>query len=962
MNPERWQQIEALYHAAAARPAGERAAFLAAVCGGDERLRQEVEALLDTPATAKGILAAPALAMAVEMVDDSTGAVLTGRRIGVYHLHERIGAGGMGEVYRARDTRLGRDVAIKILPLAFMEDRDRLARFEREARVLAAFTHPNIATIHGVEDGGDVRALVMELVDGETLAERTRRGPMPVAECVPLARQIVEALDAAHDKGIVHRDLKPANVKITTAGAVKVLDFGLAMAALQHGALASSAPTVTATSQGTIAGTAPYMSPEQARGQPVDKRTDIWAFGCVLYELLTGRTAFARETVTDTLAAVVNGEPDWTALAESVPRPLTRLIRRCLAKDPRQRLRDIGDARFDLQEAISEPLGDHTAPAPGAAGRVRLLAVAAASLVVGAGVAGVAVWSFAVGARPSGSAEAPSASVRVHRLTDARGLEEFPALSPDGRSVAFVAPAGGNLQIFVRLTAGGNALQLTRDAADHLYPRWSPDSASILYYSPALDGNSPGAIWEIPALGGPARRIASSLGGGDISRDGSRIVFPRLAGGRMELAVTGRDGSNARTLAPLEWGFYYLTPRWSPDDRLIAYQRGVSNVHEIFVVPAEGGQPRQITRHGTIIDGLTWAATGSRIVFSSSLGATIFYLPVTNLWSIDADGGGLRQLTFGETAYAYPDVNVAGTLVAGHVRREFDIWRFPVDGSPTDNVRRGTRITSQTSRVHTPSVAPDDSEVVYVSDSGGHANLWVTSLKTGESRQLTFEREPERRMGLPLWSPDRRQIAYFMARGSSYEYFLINADGSDSRLLMGDAGSAAWSPDAKWLYYQDYPTGGFLRKIPVAGGPPVVVRDDRAVSPAVGPDGETLYYLIQLPVVTGGSDVEIRVARPESAPSRLLARIPATRTAPWLAFQPVISPDGRWLVLGLLDEAVTNLWAVSTSSGQLRQLTDFGQRPTFITRRVSWSSDGRFIFAAVGEGDSDVVLLDGLKP
>ena len=891
---------------------------------------------------------------------------LIGRQVGVYKVLALLGTGGMGEVYRAHDSRLGRDVALKLFPPAFTADPDRLARFEREARVLASLNHPNIGAIHGLEEGlvagRSVRALVLELVEGETLAERVARTRgLRLEDALAIARQIADALDAAHEKGVVHRDLKPANIKLTPGGTVKVLDFGLATTARPAADLESTILPVGHTREGAILGTAAYMSPEQARGLQVDKRTDIWAFGCVLYEMLAGRAAFARNTLTDTLAAIVSSEPDWTRLPADVPPGVQRLLRRCLARDLKQRVRDIGDVRIDLQDALVEPaLAEPQAPRVG--WRRSAAVVALVSVAAGALAAAIVTWSVLSYARSDATPEPASAPVRVHRLTNARGLEEFPALSPDGRSVAFVAQGGGRLHIFVRLIAGGDTLQITRDGADHLYPRWSPDSASILYYSPGADGNSPGAILEIPALGGAARRIASSLGGGDISRDGLRIVFPRLADGRMELAVTGRDGSNAKTLAPLEAGYYYLTPRWSPDDRLIAYQRGVSNVHEIFVVPAEGGLPRQITRHGTVIEGLTWAATGSTVVFSSSLGATIFYLPVTNLWGIDADGGNLRQLTFGETAYAYPDVNASGTLVASHVRREFDIWRFPVDGSPADNVRRGTRITNQTSRVHTPSVAPDDSEVVYVSDSGAHANLWVTNLKTGESRQVTFERDPERRVGLPLWSPDRRQIAYFMARGSMYEYFLINADGSDSRLLMGDAGSAAWSPDARWLYYQDYPSGGFLRKVPVAGGAPVVVRDDRAVSPAIAPDGETLYYLIQLPVVTGGADVEIRVARPESAPSRVLARIPATRTAPWLAFQPVISPDGRWLALGLLDGAVTNLWAVSTSSGQLRQLTDFGQRPTFITRRVSWSSDSRSIFASVGEGDSDVVLLEGLTP
>ena len=714
---------------------------------------------------------------------------------------------------------------------------------------------------------------------------------------------------------------------------------------------------------GVLLGTAAYMSPEQARGLTVDKRADIWAFGCVLYEMLTGRAAFTRETVTDTLAAVVSGAPEWTQLQGRVPARVSRIVRRCLERDPRQRLRDIGDARIELVEGSAELLATDSVPPAGATWRLGPLAVAVVSFITGAAVAGVVAWKLAGGARELAARPDPAPStLRVHRLTDARGMEEFPTLSPDSRAVAFVAHAGGNLQLFVRLVAGGGTLQLTHDAANHLYPRWAPDSASILYYSPAPDGDSPGAIWEVPALGGAARRITSSVGGADISHDGARIVFPRLVDGRMELAVAARDASNLQTIAPIQLGYYYLTPRWSPDDRLIAYQRGISNAHEIFVVPSSGGQPRQITQHGALIEGITWAATGDRLVFSSSQGATIWYLPPTNLWSIDADGRNLRQLTFGEASYAYPDVNPGGGVVATRLRREFDIWRYPVDGSPVENVRRGTRITNQTSHVHTPSVAPDDSEVVYVSDSGSHANLWATNLATGESRQLTFEQDPDRRMGLPLWSPDRRLIVYFVARGSSYEYFLVNADGSNSRLLMRDAGSATWSPDGKWLYYNDYPAGKYLRKISVDGGASVIVRADNASRPAIAPDGATLYYVIELPVVTGGSDLEFRAAKPEDGPSRLLARIPVGRTAPWQVFQPVISPDGRWLAFALLDGTISNLWAISTSTGQLRQLTDFGRGPTFIVRRVSWSGDGRFVFAAVGQGDGDVVLLDGLRP
>ena len=361
MTKARWLAIDALYHGALARPPAERHLFLDEACASDGGLRADVQSLLDQPASGAGFLAMPAADVAARLIATPAGAPMTGRRLGVFEVHELLGVGGMGEVYRARDTKLARYVAIKILPRAFTADPDRLARFEREARVLASLNHPNIASIYGVEDSDDVRALVLELVEGETLAERLARSGtgvttagLPIAEVRHLARQIVDALDAAHGKGIVHRDLKPANVKITPDGVVKVLDFGLAKAVSGDGTGPdmSRAPALEATRDGQLMGTPAYMSPEQARGKPVDKRTDIWAFGCLLYEMITGRGAFARETVSDTIAAILHLEPDWTALPAFTPRGVRLLLRQCLDKDTTQRLRDIGDARLELGRAL----------------------------------------------------------------------------------------------------------------------------------------------------------------------------------------------------------------------------------------------------------------------------------------------------------------------------------------------------------------------------------------------------------------------------------------------------------------------------------------------------------------------------------------------------------------------------------------------------------------------------------
>ena len=363
MTPERWRQVEEIYHAALLCTESERAAFLVERCAGDEALRRNVESLLAQPTSDRGFLDGQAVEVAAQMVSDIGASMLTGRRLGAYQLHERIGIGGMGEVYRARDTKLGRDVAIKILPHHFTSDPDRLARFEREARVLASLNHPHIGAIYGLEDADGVRALVLELVNGDTLADRIARGPIPLKEMLTIARQIAEALEAAHEKGIVHRDLKPANIKITPDGVVKVLDFGLAKMAASDAVAAdpTQSPTLTVggTKEGVILGTATYMSPEQARGRPADKRADVWAFGVVLYEMLTGRRAFEGEAISEVLAKVIEREPDWTALPASTPPRLRELLRRCVRKDPKSRLQAIGDARVQIEELISGATEEH---------------------------------------------------------------------------------------------------------------------------------------------------------------------------------------------------------------------------------------------------------------------------------------------------------------------------------------------------------------------------------------------------------------------------------------------------------------------------------------------------------------------------------------------------------------------------------------------------------------------------
>ena len=883
-----------------------------------------------------------------------------GTRLGPYEVTALIGHGGMGEVYRARDSKLDRDVALKVLPEAVALDPERLARFKREARVLASLNHSNIGAIYGFEEAAGVQALVLEMVEGPTLAERVAQGPIPLDEFLLIARQTADGIEAAHEHGIIHRDLKPANIKIRKDGTVKVLDFGLARAAAAERERLdlSELPTITmAGTRDVVLGTPAYMSPEQARGKPVDKRTDIWAFGCVLYEMLTGQAAFSGNTIADTIASILEREPNWHELPERTPPEIRRLLKRSLEKNPTLRLHDIADARIELVDAMLSP-----PPPTTIRQRTR---IADRWLVLIAIIAAAVVFATAFSLLKSSPKES-SQPIRITRLTDLAGLEEAPAISPDGRSIAFTGSVGKTPQVFVQLMTRGAALQLTHDDADHQFPRWSPDSSSVIYFSPARPGEGEGALWQLPALGGRPRKLASSLGGADINTGNGRLTFFRLTDRRIQLVNATPDYSSSEVVAEFPPETYYLYPRWSSDGKWIAYQRGDSIRFDLFVVPSTGGEPRQVTRDNNMIDGFAWLPDSKGILYSSSRGSTMPYLPILNLWEVRISDGTLRQITSGESSYLHPDISSNGTTVVSRLELHTDIWRFPVQGTPEESVRRGIRVTNQTGHVLTPTASPGSKEVAFLSDRGGHANLWVINTENSEHRQITDERDPNIAVGLPVWSPDGRSIAFVYSRGNpglTFGVWLVNPDGSNLRQIADPGLGPAWSNDGKWLYYATRGSATVpdvvMKKIPADGGEAVTVTEEKLRN-VIGTDGGTIYYTFERPLVDGRPEFEIRALSADSAPFRVLASIPASRVPIWQIVNPALSPDGKWLAQALTDRSTTNIWALSTTTGEWRQITDFGQRPIFIARRVSWSSDGREIFAAVGEGDADIVRLEGI--
>ena len=858
MTPERWRDVERLFHAALERRPEERVAFLVKSCEGDGDLYREVQSLLDESSPSDAFLEGPPLRVAAPSPDADASVIRPPGKFGDYEIRSVLGVGGMGEVYRARDLKLGRDVAIKVLPARVASDGDRVSRFRLEAQILATLNHPNIGAIYSLVDHDGLLGLVLELVDGPTLADRLQSGPLPLKEAIGFARQTAEALHAAHTNGIVHRDLKPANIKITPGGTVKVLDFGLAKATDDSPMRQlSQVATMEATHAGMVLGTAAYMSPEQARGLPVDARSDIWAFGCVLYESLTGRRPFHGRTPTDCLAAILHAEPDWTAVPRSVPPGVVDLLKHCLAKEAQARpqtMREVQDALPDPAFVTGNAV-PVTRPAVSWSRRTWTWVTAAALLVVAVGFGAHAI--------------------RQSRLEPSQvgiDLADGQFIAPTQSSEVAISPAG---DLIAYASVKGTANMADMSAMGQLAGQSSEMSGSM----PAMTMTQ--QLYVRPVAAGEARPIGGALGSAPFfSPDGTALGFWHAPSGTLRrVALSG--GSPVR-IADAITGV--AGAAWGPDQTIVFAW------FHLYRVPASGGSPERLLE----VD----EARGERFLrhpsFLPSGKAVLFTIGMADTYSYDDARIGIFSLDSREKKILIEGGSSAKYSPSGHIvyARDgkllavpFDVDLLQLTGDPFP-VAEGVFMSANTGMAAYSISA--EGRLVYAAgpvERGSRVPVWVD--RQGQAKQIPVE--PHAYLH-PRLSSDGRLMAIEI-EGASHDIFVYDF-AREILTRMSLDGASHWplfTPNDQSLTYRSWKTGTMtMWKMPVdRSGVPALLTDIGGMqSPeSWSPDGRTLAFT-QMDKPDQGSDIHTLHADGKQE---------AVVQTKFSEGSPKFSPDGRWL-------------------------------------------------------------------
>jgi serine/threonine protein kinase/Tol biopolymer transport system component len=998
-DPKSWQRVKEVFEGALSREGADRKAFLDRECGSEPALRQEVESLLRSYEVAGSFMEAPAVAQAADSLAGAEQKLVPGQRLKHYQIVNLIGEGGMGEVYLATDTILGRRVALKVLPAFVSSDPDRLRRFTQEARAASRLSHPNVCVVHEIGETEDGRPFIaMEYVEGVTLRQRLKNQAFKLGDVLDIAIQVAEGLIAAHDGGIVHRDIKPENIMIRPEGYVKILDFGLAKLTERHqGAMHTTMSTLLFNSSpGTVIGTAAYMSPEQARGIAVDERTDIWGLGVVLYEMASGNAPFTGETPTDVVVAIVEREqPPISRHVDGTPPELERIVKKALRKDRNERYQIVKELAIDLRSLrreleLSSLLERSVAPGTGTGantlgadqGRVvdtnelkaartvvhqpvrsnrNWIALAAVVLFVAAAAFGF--YKLRTGSETKG----PVAFERIEvtKLTT-NGNAWMVAMSPDGKYVSYITSERGKESLWLRQVATNSTAQLIPPREGHyLGVAFSPDSNFVYFGHAVSDRNDAGQIYRIPVLGGgaPATKVDHPDGPPSMSRDNKRMAFIRydVPNQTDQLVVANADMSGQQVISsrkwPLRFGWGFLSkPEWTEGDGSlllpmitsdgasvnpdISVNYSVSIFEKDLITGGEQTIPLAPQRFDEV-GNVAMLPDGSGVIMP----AKAFGASYVQIWRLLRDGS-IRTITNDLSDYRELSVSGDGSAFVTVQRQTLArIWTLKKGES------KPVAITPGTSRYYDLCVAPDD-KIVYASDATGIADIYEIAAGGTEQRQLTFD---SRRNYAPAVSPDNRYVVFHSNRTGLFQIWRTERDGSSPKQMTFGKTESTWasfSPDGKWIVYQHFEPGNpfSLWRLSVDGGTPQQITEGVAIRSTISPDGKLIafWYNDQ----KQDSRWVLKVVQFEGGATYKTFEVAPTVAVNWDS--PLHwTPDGKFLTYVDHRGGIDNIWGQPVDGGEAKPLTNFEDS---LILSFDWMKDGTLV-ASRGVIMSDVVLI-----